>query len=134
MKGYIEAGVERVVEYQAWIDANAPRDAKGKCREVAERMVRQFPELGVYGCYEADGRGHAWCLTPEGKVVDPTAHQFAGGGGEYDYSGAEPAENLPIGRCLNCGELCYSTEDRHDREFCSSGCREAYGRYVMDGE
>lgn len=131
-KGYIEPGVEQASDYQAWIDANVPREAKGKCREMAESMARRFPELGVYGVYDMDGSGHAWCLTPDGKVVDPTGHQF--GGGTYDYSGAEPASNLPIGRCMNCGELCYGTEERQDREFCSPECRTDYGQYVMRGE
>jgi len=122
MKGYVEV-IDRF-DYQAWIDANVPsngRDCIGRCAKTAKDMAMAFPELKVVGVCGIFGDGHAWCVTPDGKVVDPTAHQFQK---PYIYE-KEPLEEADFpGTCGYCGELILRDTPRSRAFF---GPDEEYG-------
>ena len=52
-----------------------------RCDQASPLMAISFPELKViYGEYQIansnDWVYHVWCVTPEGKIVDPTGRQF----------------------------------------------------------
>jgi len=104
-KGYIEKGTPGVRKYQAWINRNTsaiPDRVRGTCRLKAEAMAAAFPELEVVGVSRWYF-GHAWCITKDGRVVDPTAHQFAS---PYRYPKSFlRIEDFPTGKCHWCGEL-----------------------------
>jgi len=99
--------------YQHWIDQNV--DVAGRCKEITEAMVKEFPELrrvrGHYYCWIWGEREHWWLVTSDGEVIDPTAAQFPSKGeGRYvEFDGQEPT-----GMCPNCGEYCYNGEQVHN--------------------
>ena len=67
--------------YANWIDEHYPDylSARGKCREACLWMRQGFPELKVTNGFVSDGEAkqmHWWCLSPDGKIIDPTARQF----------------------------------------------------------
>lgn len=101
----------------------------GRCREVTDRMVQQFPELrqvrGYYHCPIWGEREHWWCVDPNGKVVDPTFAQFPSKGiGEYvEYHGPEAT-----GMCPECGGYCFD-----GNYFCSEPCKTSYMEYIRTG-
>lgn len=100
----------RVMRYQEWIAANCP-EPLGKCAEYTKAMLEAFPELrrvrGHYYDMMWGERGHWWLVDPDGNIVDPTAEQFpTKGGGHYEEWNESDTE--PTGRCMNCGDLCYS--------------------------
>lgn len=98
MKGYIETSNPL---YQAWIDTNVPDKCRQLCLPKADAMAEAFPELRVVG-QSGFISSHAWCVTMDNKVVDPTAHQFDK---KYLYSDIRlERDDFPIGRCSYCGE------------------------------
>jgi len=100
MKGYVESSNAK---YQKWIDKNIGKNPIGQCTAKAKDMCRVFKELSVKGYFDIFGQGHAWCVEPNGKIVDPTAHQFSS---PYRYpSDPFDPEDFPQGKCMWCGEI-----------------------------
>jgi hypothetical protein len=104
---------------------------RGKCREMAETLVKQNPDLrlvrGFYHCPLWGKQSHWWMVKPDGTIVDPSAAQFPSyGAGEYEgFNG--------MVQCEECGkelpeELAY-IDGNH--AFCDRKC---YGRYIGLGE
>lgn len=108
-----------MTNYQEWINNNVA-EPYGACREYTKLMNEAFPELrivrGHYYCYNWGEREHWWCLDPENKIVDPTAHQFPSCGKGY-YSEWDESREEPTGHCLNCGEYTFD-----QKTFCSEDC------------
>lgn len=134
MLGYVDERLDekRRCLFQSWIDANVPENAMGYCRFFADMMAEEFKELKVVGKLDATltgalyGHGHSWCITPEGYVVDPTAHQYYS---EDEQPCYENTTDLPIGRCLNCGELIYH-DNGTGSSICSAKCGDEYHHYL----
>ncbi len=100
----------------------------GRCAEVTQQMVEEFPELmrvrGHYYDLVWGEREHWWCVDPFGEIVDPTKDQFpTKGTGEYVLWVEGTPE--PTGMCPNCGEYCYD-----GRSLCSDNCEIAYLAYL----
>lgn len=109
--------------YTAWIRTHVPSPeyAFGNCLTVTKKMQEAFPELttvyGNYYCLVWGKRWHQWLVTPAGEIVDPTAQQFPSRGtGEYV---ARTQNELPVGKCANCGEEYY---EHYDGTVCSERC------------
>lgn len=119
-------------EYKEWIDNRIKTyaDAYGYCDKIVSEMILAFPELRrAYG-RTFDGlwgpRWHAWCVTPDGEIVDPTVSQFPDHLGGYK----EIAETqLPVGVCANCGEEYYTY---YDGTVCDESCGNAFLRSLME--
>lgn len=117
-------------KYRDWITSHvkSSEDAYGKCEIVTLEMQQAFPELkrvkGHYYCSAWGERTHWWLVTPDGRIVDPTASQFPSNG-SGQYVELDPNDPVPIGKCLNCGELVYEPAPRED--ICSYFC---YGEFI----
>jgi hypothetical protein len=122
--------------YLAWIAENVEGSGYGECEQIAGAMARAFPEeLEVRKGFFFDAvwgrRGHWWCRTRDGRIVDPTARQHPTGallpedGSDYeDLTDATPeqmAERVPTGRCMECGDDVY-----RGQTFCSLNCERAF--------
>jgi len=120
--------------YDIWINDNypTPQSARLQCAEATEEMVRVFTELkrvrGLASVAEPFGlcptkTPHWWCVTPEGTVVDPTAHQYP----TYivSYEESDESKGPPTGKCPNCGGLKYGSE-----YLCSDKCSKEYLDYL----
>lgn len=107
-----------------WISNHYPTPelARLNCAEATEAMVAAFPDLRRVRGHAMIGvhlRPHWWCVTPDGRVVDPTAIQWE----------TKPAFYMPLdsdeephGKCYNCGELLFVS--RGDESYwCSECCR-----------
>lgn len=116
-------------EYESWIKTNIRENPFGECRMAAQVMASAFPALrivrGHYYCLIWGERGHWWCEEKDGTVVDPTAAQFpTKGTGTYkEFTGND--EDLPTGRCANCGEPTY-----HHATCCSDRCSADYAAWI----
>ncbi len=101
------AGTLAPLKYIAWIADYMERNRSvfGRCKEAVKEMVQQFPELtAVPGHVQVPGwgkRGHWWCTTKEGQIVDPTASQFPH---IYSYEPWKPGDEVMVGKCFNCGD------------------------------
>ena len=126
-------------EYQAWIDAyvstfskdeNGQPRTRGSCGHAAKMMILSFCELRRVPGHAFTPVGvsdHWWCETPDGEIVDPTVSQFWPW--MPDYSEWPRNEPIPIGKCMNCGMLCYP--DSPDRNACTEQCyKELCGAYA----
>ena len=107
-------------EYRAWITERytTPESAKLQCAEATKEMVAAFPELRRvrgHAMVGVDLRPHWWCLTTDGKIIDPTAHQWDQPPVFYDMI-PEGAEE-PHGKCLECGDLLYYSQGDNSH-FC----------------
>jgi hypothetical protein len=100
---------------------------RGKCKEMAEALVQQNPELhlvrGFYHCPFWGKQAHWWTEKKDGTIIDPSAAQFPSmGAGDYErFNG--------MVRCEECGkeileEKAYF-QGRH--AFCDGEC---FGRNV----
>lgn len=109
------------MRYELWIallDLN-PETALGRCKEFAEDMQSEFPELRLVRGYYHDpqwGKREHWWLMLEDRIIDPTAIQFPSAG-QGRYEELPEGEEEPTGKCLNCGEHTYGTS-----KFCSPRC------------
>jgi hypothetical protein len=101
---------------------------RGKCRQASEAAVEADPSLrlarGYYHCPITGRREpHWWCATPDGRVVDPTAAQFASGGmGHYE-------EFFGVVSCEECGKSVPEVDAviQGSHAVCSTQC---FGRLV----
>jgi hypothetical protein len=104
---------------------------RGKCREMAEALIKQNPDLrlvrGYYHCPLWGKQPHWWTVKPDGTIVDPSAAQFP------SYGAVEYEEFNGMVRCEECGkeltEKSAYIENNH--VFCGGKC---YGRYIGLGE
>jgi len=123
-------------QYERWIDDNVDKETRGygKCEEITELMCKAFPELqrrkGFIDTPLWGRREHWWTLTPDRRIVDPTARQFplcvvfpSKEHAELIYTDltdltlGELADVVPTGRCWNCDDDVY-----HENTFCSDSC------------
>lgn len=135
------AGPARGAEYDAWMTANVPREFEkvyGQCAKYVRQMVTVFPELhvraGYYFDFQWGMRQHWWLETPDGTVIDPTAHQFPSKGrGPYEV--LEPGDR-PVGICMDCGADVFNkdpeTGQRNDSapNFCNARCERTTRAYM----
>lgn len=123
----------RHTEYATWISAHYPThtDAYGRCAEAVTGIVAAFPELTKVRGWVFDAlwgrREHWWCHAPDGKVVDPTRHQFPC---LIDYEVWDESKGEPPKRrvCTDCG-----TEHYGDNDFCNEACYRRYAAYLKTG-
>lgn len=111
------------MNYGEWIKKNVS-EPYGKCKQYTDKMIKEFPELtqckGFYYCFAWGQRQHWWCKTTEGKIIDPTADQFPSKGrGHYQEL---TDEQLPTGKCMNCGDYCYNGSTN----MCSEECHNSF--------
>lgn len=117
-------------KYTAWINKwLLTHDPVGKCQSATIEMQNKFPELvrirGHYFDVAWGERQHWWLKTNTGSIIDPTASQFpTKGNGYYD----ELDENCeePVGKCMQCGALCYPSEGGSSYS-CSESCASELG-------
>ena len=106
-------------KYKLWIDDNYPtaESQLNKCRQASESMKKAFPELRIVRGFVNFRYQHWWCVDAKNKIVDPTAKQFSLYGIKKIIYDEIPEEDMPIGRCMNCGELSY-----YHRDACCEEC------------
>lgn len=119
-------------EYRAWIRAyeetsGGRASTLGKCESASREMVEAFPELtqvrGHVLCPEPYGkRGHWWCETEDGTVIDPTAGQFTFG--IFSYEEYVEGDEIRLGKCMNCGDEIWGSPERGRPSVCSDSCGE----------
>ena len=121
------------VEYQDWINSHYPTFelAQLKCVEATKKMIKEFPELklakGAVRIEEPHGlpptlTPHCWCLDENCDIIDPTVKQYFTKILEYTKY---DDDNLPTGKCPNCGEYCFNHTD-----LCSDKCEKEYEEYI----
>ena len=103
-------------------------DLTGRCAEITQEMVREFPKLkrvrGHYHCSVWGEREHWWCVDADDALIDPTAAQFPSKGlGEY--AEWDESQQEPTGKCRECGSYCYN-----DSAFCSDDHAKVYMAYI----
>ena len=124
--------------YNMWIKSNYPtgKEAYLQCEEATQLMVSVFPELervrGLASVEEPHNlpptkTPHWWCVTEEGTIVDPTAHQYPTS--ILSYEEADESKGPPTGKCPNCGCLCYD-----GNYLCSAKCDKEYLDYMNNPE
>jgi hypothetical protein len=96
--------------FGSWIAERypTPESAKLQCAEATAAMVAAFPTLRRvrgHAMIGIDFRPHWWCISPDGEIIDPTAHQWSASPVFYDAM-PEDAEE-PCGKCIYCGDLLY---------------------------
>lgn len=116
--------------YTNWIAQHYPTamSAARQCEQATLNIIRDFPELtrvrGLASVKEPYGlpptkTPHWWCVDKEGKIIDPTAHQYP-----TEILKYEPVNKMlgePTGRCMNCGEITYN-----HKNFCREFCEQNY--------
>lgn len=129
-----ERHVEWIRGYEERV--GGPHATIGRCKYAAEEMAAVFNELrvvrGHVECPEPWGRrGHWWCVTADGEVVDPTAGQFTSGILSYE----EYVDGAPVrlGKCMDCGEPIWGPADRGRQVFCDASCSDSYAAYLNGG-
>lgn len=109
---------------------NIPYLLKGQCMPWTDKFVAKFPELTkVLGFY--DGSEHAWCVTPDGVIVDPTIKQFYVTEGDPTlYRVFNPEiDKIYLGKCMECGTEIYGLQARGRQEICSDECGDSLTNY-----
>lgn len=124
-------------EYAAWIEVNCPGTQTGRCHSRSKEMQKAFPELilcrGYYSSAVDGMQSHWWLKTAEGEIVDPTVRQFVmGTSGSYEEYNREIHGELPIGKCMNCGDEVYESENPPSSGMCSEGCAASFDAYIND--
>ncbi len=99
--------------FGSWIAERYPtaESAKLQCAEATSLMVEAFPQLRRVRGHAMVGinfRPHWWCVTPDGEVVDPTAHQWDVPPLFYDALCDDTEE--PCGKCIYCGDLLFRSK------------------------
>lgn len=115
------------LDYAAWISGYVLRrkSLRGMCLSAAREMIEHFPELRLARGFFCGGE-HAWCVAPDGSVVDPTRAQYPVDWKDV-YEEFRPGDTVRVGRCMNCGEGIYVEVDSldnpaHARSFCDASC------------
>jgi hypothetical protein len=124
-------------QYAAWIAEHCQGVVAGFCHSASEAMKKAFPELILcrgYYMSDIDGsRAHWWLKTPGGEIVDPTVHQFmAGREGSYEEYKLEDHGPLPIGKCMNCGDEVYASDNPPASSMCSQECLDSFDRHLKE--
>lgn len=119
-------------DYTSWIKGYraSVNSTLGRCKEATAAMVKDFPELKIVpGHVYTDWgkRGHFWCETEDGTIIDPTADQF---NVIWDYEAFEPGQEVRVGKCMNCGDEIWAAIQSLDeapppRSTCSDACHDA---------
>jgi len=114
-------------KYTNWINENIPKSpnlVRGKCDEMCNKMLTDFPELkkirGFYYDPVWGKRQHWWLVDDKEEIIDPTSHQFPSKG-QFKYEKLDESKPEPIGKCLNCGKYCFEMKD-----FCCCKCQKIY--------
>ena len=115
-----------LTKYSKWIKENIPtaEEACDQCTFYSKAMVMKFPELTlVAGYYQDNYDGntrHWWCTDANGEIIDPTAKQFHPKATGI-YNPLNGNQETPVGKCMNCGDLCYESTGGNIN-FCSDHC------------
>lgn len=124
-------------KYKEWIDQYVAerKVIAGMCGSATLAMMKSFPELkqvAGYVCFPDGGRAeHFWCVTPDGKVIDPTASQYQlqAFPDELTYEPWQPGDEVQIGRCMDCGERIYGRPEALGgirEQFCDKDCYKSF--------
>lgn len=127
-------------KYKEWINsyvASRPRYAntgepslRGMCVEATSEMVAAFPELTRVRGFVRPGGQHWWCVDPNGNIVDPTVLQFPRPPREYEPFDESKADQLPTGKCPNCGDHLF-----YKAQVCDEECaRSLFAYFDLSGE
>lgn len=110
-----------------------------QCAAFTRAFQQRFPDLrrvaGFYhGVNGAPLGEHWWLEDSTGRIVDPTADQFACQG-RGRYVRYDPQQHTVVkGKCMHCGTGLHSREGSYP---CSRSCAEAlareYGCRIADG-
>lgn len=127
------------IQYKEWIHQFLYRinDPTGKCRGAVEDMKAHFPELKIEKGYvvhpfiqpdtliknDFHGVPHWWLIDEEGSIVDPTESQFPKPL-EYSPYSEELHGLLPVGKCMECGDLFYPPKEPGN--FCDEECSDRF--------
>jgi hypothetical protein len=115
--------------YARWIIDNVKNTGYGQCFEITRLMKKAFPELkrvrGHYYCWCWDKREH-WWLKDGNVIIDPTSEQFPSKG-QGVYTEWDNSKLEPTGKCMNCGDYCYS-----GKHVCSEQCGIETDRYYCE--
>jgi hypothetical protein len=120
-------------QYAAWIQSYVGKHnnfVRGKCREGAEEMASEFPELRVVkGHVDAPwGReAHWWCEHPVIGVVDPTVAQYTYP--PFDYEEYVDGALVKVGKCMYCGETVWG-QPNDVSTFCDAVCYAACAKHL----
>lgn len=105
--------------YREWINKNV-KEVLGTCAEITDKMNKEFPELrrvrGHYFCTVLGNREHWWLVDECGEIIDPTVGQFPSLGSGV-YREWKEGDKEPTGKCINCGEYTFDSE-----QICSEIC------------
>lgn len=114
------------IKYKTWISEYLTKNNPyGQCAEATLQMQKEFPELiRVRGHYYeplwGQDREHWWLKTKNNEIVDPTSKQFPTNG-TMEYTEWVEGSEEPIGKCMNCGDLVFSSKDV-GANACSKRC------------
>ena len=127
--------------YEEWIEnyrqtkgilfvGETERSVLGMCEQATKEMVKAFPELKRVRGHVSPGGPHWWCVTESGEVVDPTVSQWkdrvpAGTVFIYHPFDESKADQLPTGKCMDCGGHLY-----YNAQFCDESCARATCSYL----
>jgi hypothetical protein len=120
--------------YSQWIREylSVNKSVLGRCMDAVGKMREEFPELqevrGHVYC-QWGKRGHVWCKTEDGEIVDPTQSQFPG---LVQYEPWEPGMEVRAGKCMNCGtDIWVSVQTLSEKPPCKSSCSEECEQELM---
>ena len=130
-------------KYDSWIESWLERNGAvknggyGRCRDAAEAMAGEFPELSIVkGHVHCPPpwfkRGHWWCLSKDGDIVDPTAAQFPC---IFKYEPYTEGDDVRLGKCMNCGEEIWGPDPDsvYSTVVCGKDCaRVLEAQYAQD--
>ena len=123
----------KIDEYNQWIQNFILKlgFVRGMCVHAANEMKQAFPELRIVKgfavfneAYESARAEHAWLITEDGTILDPTKGQFDL---PFTYREWQPGDRVQVGRCMNCGDDIYDKpksldDDSLHRSVCSRNC------------
>lgn len=118
-------------KYENWIQSYTG-DIHRKCIEVSTGMQQVFPELrivkGLVRIIDNDRwYEHQWCISPDGRIIDPTRMQWVM---IIEYKEITENDPQPTGKCMNCGEFLFDRGYEEDNFVCSKECSISYAKDV----